>query len=55
MRPNGAWHIREDVTNADLAIPRNRVRHELIPYLERDFSPGIVEVLAREAASAQRR
>ena len=32
---------------------RNRVRHELIPYLERDFSPGIVEVLAREAASAQ--
>jgi tRNA(Ile)-lysidine synthase len=44
---------REDATNLDLAIPRNRVRHELIPYLERDFSPGIVEVLAREAASAQ--
>ena len=44
---------REDATNADVAIPRNRVRHELIPYLERDFSAGIVEVLAREAASAQ--
>ena len=44
---------REDATNADVGIPRNRVRHELIPYLEREFSPGIVEVLAREAASAR--
>jgi tRNA(Ile)-lysidine synthase len=44
---------REDATNTDVAIPRNRVRHELIPYLQRDFSPGIVEVLAREAAIAQ--
>jgi tRNA(Ile)-lysidine synthase len=44
---------REDATNIDVGIPRNRVRHELIPYLERDFSPGIVEVLAREAATAQ--
>ena len=42
--------FREDETNRDLAIPRNRVRHELLPYLEREFSPGIVEVLAREAA-----
>ena len=45
--------FREDATNADVSIPRNRVRHELIPYLEREFSPGIVEVLAREAASAR--
>jgi len=44
---------REDATNDDVGIPRNRVRHELIPYLERDFSSGIVEVLAREALSAQ--
>ena len=36
-----------------MEIARNRIRHELIPYLERDFSPGIVEVLAREAATAQ--
>jgi tRNA(Ile)-lysidine synthase len=34
-------------------VPRNRVRHELLPYLEREFSPGIVEVLAREAALAR--
>jgi tRNA(Ile)-lysidine synthase len=44
--------FREDATNADLTIPRNRVRHELIPYLQREFSPGIVDVLAREAAIA---
>lgn len=44
---------REDATNADTAIPRNKVRHELIPYLTREFSPGIVEALAREAAIAR--
>jgi tRNA(Ile)-lysidine synthase len=47
------WHWREDETNRDLSIPRNRVRHELIPYLAREFSPGIVEVLAREAEIAR--
>jgi tRNA(Ile)-lysidine synthase len=51
-RRRGLAH-REDATNADVGIPRNRVRHELLPYLEREFSSGIVEVLAREAASAQ--
>lgn len=45
--------FREDASNADVSIPRNRVRQELIPYLERAFSPGIVDVLAREAASAR--
>lgn len=44
---------RDDATNADVGIPRNRVRHELIPYLQREFSPGIVDVLAREAAIAR--
>ncbi len=42
-----------DVTNGDVGIPRNRVRHELLPLLERRFSPGIVEVLAREAEIAR--
>ena len=42
-----------DVTNDDVGIPRNRVRHELLPLLERRFSPGIVEVLAREAEIAR--
>lgn len=41
---------REDPTNADPAFPRNRLRHELIPYLESRFNPRIREALAREAA-----
>jgi tRNA(Ile)-lysidine synthase len=44
---------REDSSNADLDLPRNRVRHELLPYLQREFSPGITGVLAREAAIAR--
>jgi tRNA(Ile)-lysidine synthase len=43
----------EDATNQDLRIPRNRVRHELLPYLEREFSPNVVDVLAREASIAR--
>ena len=46
-----AW--REDSTNHNVAIARNRVRHELIPYLEREFNPGIQGLLAREAALAR--
>jgi tRNA(Ile)-lysidine synthase len=43
---------REDETNADRSIPRNRVRHELIPLL-RTYSPAIEQVLAREAGIAR--
>ncbi len=43
----------EDETNRDLANPRNRIRHELLPYLRQHFSPAIVDVLAREAAIAR--
>ncbi|MCM3881549.1 MAG: tRNA lysidine(34) synthetase TilS [Vicinamibacterales bacterium] len=45
--------FREDASNADLDIPRNRIRHELIPYLRQRFSPGISEVLHREAEIAR--
>jgi tRNA(Ile)-lysidine synthase len=45
--------FREDASNADLTIARNRIRHDLIPYLETRFSPGIVDVLDREAAIAR--
>ncbi len=45
---------REDATNADVAIPRNRIRHELIPYVERFFNPQIADALAREAELARR-
>jgi tRNA(Ile)-lysidine synthase len=45
--------FRDDESNRDLSIPRNRVRHELLPLVSRDFSPGITDVLAREATIAR--
>jgi len=44
---------REDASNRDVSIPRNRVRHELIPLLESQFSSAVVTTLAREAALAR--
>jgi tRNA(Ile)-lysidine synthase len=44
---------REDPTNAQTAFLRNRVRHELIPYLESRVNPRIRETLARTAALLQ--
>jgi tRNA(Ile)-lysidine synthase len=41
---------REDPTNADMAHLRNRVRHELLPYLEARFNPSLRRVLARTAS-----
>lgn len=43
----------EDATNADVSIPRNRVRAELLPLLAARFNPGIVGVLADEASLAR--
>jgi tRNA(Ile)-lysidine synthase len=43
----------EDETNADLRVPRNRVRHELLPLLEGRFNRSIVDVLADEAELAR--
>ena len=40
---------REDPSNADPAHRRNRVRHELLPYLEERFNPAIRAALARTA------
>ncbi len=39
-----------DSTNADTAYTRNRVRLELVPYLERSFNHALVPSLARTAA-----
>ena len=36
----------EDLSNDDTAIERNRVRHEVIPFLERTLDPHLVEHLA---------
>ena len=40
---------REDVTNAETDVLRNRVRHDLLPLLARDFNPGVKESLKRLA------
>ncbi|MGE0452324.1 MAG: tRNA lysidine(34) synthetase TilS [Vicinamibacteria bacterium] len=42
--------FREDASNSDPAFARNRVRHELLPYLEARFNPRLREGLARTAA-----
>lgn len=43
--------FRQDRTNADVSVPRNRIRHELLPVIER-LAPGGVPALARCAALA---
>jgi tRNA(Ile)-lysidine synthase len=45
--------FRDDPSNRDVTIPRNRIRHELLPYLARHVGDGILEVLARQAVIAR--
>jgi tRNA(Ile)-lysidine synthase len=45
-----AW--REDASNADVSLTRNRVRHVLMPML-REFNPGVDALLARTAEVAR--
>ncbi len=40
---------REDKSNADARFARNRIRHELLPLLERDYNPAIRDVLLNTA------
>ena len=44
---------REDSTNAELHYARNRIRRELIPYLEKEFNPRLIDTLARETGIAR--
>ena len=43
----------DDETNADVAMPRNRVRAELLPLLEQRFNPSVVDALASQAELAR--
>jgi tRNA(Ile)-lysidine synthetase-like protein len=44
---------REDSTNSDEALTRNRVRKQVIPLLEREFNPSVAENLAELAEIAR--
>ena len=44
---------REDKSNLDRKHLRNRVRHELLPMLERNFNPAVAELLAQTAEIAR--
>jgi tRNA(Ile)-lysidine synthase len=39
--------FREDRTNANPQFTRNRIRHELLPQLARQYNPNVVEALVR--------
>lgn len=43
-----AW--REDSTNTDLSIPRNKVRHLILPWLRTHLDPRLTEHLCKSAA-----
>lgn len=47
--------FRADATNASLAMPRNRVRHELLPLLRKHYQPGLTKTILRvmDIASAE--
>lgn len=40
---------REDETNRDSRFTRNRIRHELLPLLERDYNPNLRALLSETA------
>jgi tRNA(Ile)-lysidine synthase len=44
---------REDTSNRDLRHMRNRVRHGILPRLERNFNPAVREALAETAEIAR--
>ena len=41
--------FRTDQSNSDPAFLRNRLRHELLPFLKRDYQPRISTILAKTA------
>ena len=48
LREAGLSH-REDPTNRDCRFTRNRVRHQLLPLLERDYNPNVKQALTQLA------
>lgn len=44
---------REDSSNQERAFLRNRIRHDLLPQLKRDYNPALPQALAQMAVLAQ--
>ncbi|MBC7816495.1 MAG: tRNA lysidine(34) synthetase TilS [Planctomycetaceae bacterium] len=44
--------FRQDATNQDVSLTRNRLRHELLPHLEHEFNPRVREHLCQLAEQA---
>ncbi len=40
-------NFREDTSNTQLDIPRNRIRHELLPLLARNYQPALGKIIPR--------
>ncbi len=51
VRRGLGWRL--DRSNLDLGLARNRIRHELIPLLRREWNPRLEQVLARTATLAR--
>lgn len=52
VRDQGILYV-QDASNMDTGFTRNRIRHELIPYLEKHFNPQLVDGLNRLADIAR--
>jgi tRNA(Ile)-lysidine synthase len=44
--------FRQDASNADRRLTRNRIRHELLPHLAEHYNPAVTAVLGRLAEQA---
>lgn len=44
--------FRQDSSNLDRRLTRNRIRHDLLPYLTENYSPAIMSILCRVAEQA---
>jgi tRNA(Ile)-lysidine synthase len=49
LRYAGIWSLNwhEDYTNSTDKYARNRIRHELIPWIEKELNPGVVKMLGK--------